>query len=161
IGKGEFTVPGVDLEPDKSDRELATKQEVENYQQRQTAVAQDDLRAFEEYLKEKAKASKDAPPRQTKLKEDPTRPTGFSRRGVLRVVRGSAIGGSAVVAGHSLITKVTNGSIPDHGAKHAGDRYTEAQRHNITRQLIDSTADLNGRGLGKWVALLPTKMGGG
>ena len=51
--------------------------------------------------------------------------------------------------------------MSNQGAKHGGDRYTEAQRHNIDRQLVDSRADLNGRGLGKWVALLPTKMGGG
>ena len=50
---------------------------------------------------------------------------------------------------------------PLESAKHAGERYTEAQRHNIDRTLIDSRSDVGGRGLGKWIALLPTKLGGG
>jgi len=161
IVKDEFTLPEVDLAHDQSDRELATKQQVERYLQRKAAVAQGDLRAFQEYLNEKAAAtpaSKDDPPRQTKLQDDPPRQTKLSRRGLLRAVAGSAFAGSAVVAAHSV---VTSGSVSNQGAKHAGDRYTEAQRHNIDRQLIDSRADLAGRGLGKWVALLPTKMGGG
>ena len=33
--------------------------------------------------------------------------------------------------------------------------------NNIVRELIDSKSDVGGRGLGKWIALLPTKLGGG
>ena len=145
---------------DQPPRELTTQQEVENYLQKKAAVTQGDLRAFQEYLNEKAKAaplSKDDPPRQTKLKDDPPRLIQLSRRGLLKAVAGTAVAGSAVVAAHALI----NGSVSEQGAKHAGDRYTEAQRHNIDRQLVDQRADVGGRSLGKWIALLPTKMGGG
>jgi thiocyanate desulfurase len=37
----------------------------------------------------------------------------------------------------------------------------DAQRHPIIRELTDSKADVGGRSLGKWIALLPTKLGGG
>jgi hypothetical protein len=151
VVQDESTRPEVGLEREQSHGEVAPKQKVEAYFQRKIATDRRDLAAFQEYLNEKAKVT----PAST---DDPTRQTQFSRRGVLKVVAGSAIAGSAVVAAHSL---VTSGSVPDQGAKHAGDRYTEAQRHSINRQLIDSRADVGGRGLGKWVALLPTKMGGG
>src|SRR5262249_36581675 len=162
IVKDESTRPEVGLEREQFHGEVATKQKVEAYFQQKIATDRRDLAAFQEYLNEKAKAtpgSKDDPPRQTPgSKDDAPRQTQFTRRGVLKVVAGSAIAGSAVVAAHSL---VTNGSVPDQGAKHAGDRYTEVQRHSINRQLIDPRTDVGGRGLGKWVALLPTKMGGG
>ena len=77
---------------------------------------------------------------------------------MLKIVAGTAGVGAAAWAAYSA---VTGGSVSDQGAKHAGDRYTEAQRHNIDRQLVDQRADVGGRSLGKWIALLPTKMGGG
>ena len=39
--------------------------------------------------------------------------------------------------------------------------YTEAQRQNVVREVVDSRADVSGQSLGNWVALLPTKLGGG
>jgi len=162
IVKDEVTLPHVeDSGNDQSRRELAARQQVENYLERKEAVIEADRRAFQDYLNEKSKAAlatKDDAPRQTKLKDDAPGQMQFSRRGLLKVVAGTAIAGSAVAAARSLIT---NGSVSDQGAKHAGDRYTEAQRHNIDRQLIDPRTAVGGRGLGKWVALLPTKMGGG
>ena len=56
---------------------------------------------------------------------------------------------------------VKDQAVPAHGARHAGDTYTEAQRHNIERELINPKADINGRGFGNWVLLMPTKMSGG
>ena len=53
------------------------------------------------------------------------------------------------------------GSVSDQGLRHAGANYTEAQRHNIVREVVDTRADMRGQSLGNWVALLPTKMGGG
>ncbi len=38
---------------------------------------------------------------------------------------------------------------------------TGAQQSPIVREVVDSRADIKGRSLGNWVALLPTKMGGG
>ncbi len=37
----------------------------------------------------------------------------------------------------------------------------EAQREPIARELINSKGDVGGWSLGKWIALLPTKLGGG
>jgi thiocyanate desulfurase len=37
----------------------------------------------------------------------------------------------------------------------------EAQRHPIVREVVDTRADMRGQSLGNWIALLPTKMGGG
>ena len=66
--------------------------------------------------------------------------------------------GEAAAATYSW---VTSGSASDQGARNAGARYADAQRENIERTLIDSKSDVGGRGLGKWIALLPTKLGGG
>ena len=33
--------------------------------------------------------------------------------------------------------------------RHAGANYTEAQRHNIVREVVDSRADIRGQSLGK------------
>ena len=88
----------------------------------------------------------------------PEQPSKFNRRNLLKVVAGTAVAGEAAAATYSW---VTSGSVSDQGARHAGARYAEAQRQNIERTLIDSKSDVGGRGLGKWIALLPTKLGGG
>jgi len=77
---------------------------------------------------------------------------------MLKMVAGTAGVGAAAWGAYSA---VTGGSVSTQGAKHGGERYTEAQRHSIDRQLVDQKADVGGRSLGKWIALLPTKMGGG
>src|SRR5207237_6339201 len=75
----------------------------------------------------------------------------------LTVVAGTAAVGEAA----ALAYTIKNQDVPAHGLKHAGDTYTEAQRHNIERELINPKADIGGRGFGDWVLLMPTKMGGG
>ena len=71
---------------------------------------------------------------------------------------GTAVVAEAGVLGYNALS---GGSVSDHGVRHAGANYTEAQRHNIVREVVDSRADFRGQSLGNWVALLPTKMGGG
>jgi hypothetical protein len=73
------------------------------------------------------------------------------------VVAGTAVVGKAAALGYSLVKD----QIPAHGAQHGGSTYTEAQRHNIDRELVNPRADIGGRGLGNWVLLVPTKLGGG
>ena len=46
-------------------------------------------------------------------------------------------------------------------SRKAGAVIAEAQRHPIVREVVDTHADMRGQSLGNWVALLPTKMGGG
>src|SRR5208282_2597760 len=65
--------------------------------------------------------------------------------------------GEAATLGYGLVKD----QIPNHGAQHGGATYTEAQSHNIERELIDPQADIRGRGFGNWVLLMPTKMSGG
>src|SRR6476646_6521442 len=46
-------------------------------------------------------------------------------------------------------------------ARNADVVVAEAQRHPIVREVVDTHADMRGQSLGNWIALLPTKMGGG
>ena len=88
----------------------------------------------------------------------PPKKRGFNRRTMLNVAVGTAVVAEAAVLGYNALG---GGSVTDHGVHHAGADYTEAQRHNIMREVVDSRADVRGQSLGNWVALLPTKLGGG
>jgi thiocyanate desulfurase len=149
--KDEFIPPQINLEQEQSKGALATKQQIEAYLQRKAEVTQHDHQAFQDYLSQKEQTTS-AP------KDESQQPSKFNRRNLLKVVAGTAVAGEAAAATYSW---VTGGSVSDPGAKLAGSRYAEAQRQNIERTLIDSKADVGGRGLGKWVLLLPTKLGGG
>ena len=70
-------------------------------------------------------------------------PSKLDRRSFLTVVAGTAAVGEAAALGHMIIK---DQAIPSHGAKHAGDTYTEAQRHNIERELINPTNTISLRG---------------
>ena len=141
----------IKLEEKRSGGALAGKREVEDYLRRKAEVTETDRQQFQHYLQQKAQIAP-APRREPAAKPK------FNRRNLLKVVAGTAVVGEAAAVGHSWITA---GSVSEQGAKHAGSRYAEAQRHHITRELIDSKSDVGGRGLGKWIALLPTKLGGG
>ena len=145
--------PKIKLEEEPSRGALATaKQQVEDYLRRKAEITQDDHQAFQDYLNDKA--------RTLPTPVEPARKQSkFNRRNLLKVVAGTAVAGEAAAVGYSWIK--SSGSVSDQGAKHAGSRYAEAQRHNIVRELVDSKSDVGGRSLGKWIALLPTKLGGG
>ena len=130
----------------------------ENYRQRQAAVTRQDYEEFLRYVEEKARprATAQAPGQAGDAAR--RKPANVNRRNFLTVVAGTAAVGEAAALGYSIVRDQT---IPAHGARHAGDTYTEAQRHNIERELINPKADLGGRGFGNWVLLMPTKMGGG
>src|SRR5262245_28077421 len=151
IVKDESNPPQIKLEQPQARGALATKQQIEDYLQRKAEVGERDHQAFQDYLNQKEQAV------PATVTQPPPKPK-FNRRNLLKVVAGTAVAGEAAAVGYSWVTA---GSVSDQGAKHAGSRYAEAQRHNIERQLIDSKSDVGGRSLGKWIALLPTKMGGG
>jgi hypothetical protein len=46
-------------------------------------------------------------------------------------------------------------------ARPAHEKDGQARQTPITREVVDSRADVGGRSLGRWIALIPTKMGGG
>jgi hypothetical protein len=156
IEADEFVSPALGTE--KSQPGLSAREQVESYLQRKMSVTEADHRAFQDYVNRKAE-TRSSPSRSVRLRRMNCKSVSrFNRRNLLKIVAGTAIAGEAAAVVYPL---VTGGSVSDQGAKHAGDRYTEAQRHNIDRTLIDSRSDVGGRGLGKWIALLPTKLGGG
>lgn len=143
---------------------MISQSSVENYLRRREEVGEGDRRDFQNYLEEKAKrtaeaaqlavvaGSPDEPPPQ-----EAQPPTKVNRRRLLKVVAGTAVA-AEVAAAYAWIK---GGSVSEQGAKHAGSNYTEAQTHDIVRELVDEKTDIGGRGLGRWILLVPTKMGGG
>jgi len=143
----------IDLErpPIVSDSNLpASKSQIDAFVRRQTEVAEQDHAEFEEYLrlKKEQAASKVA----LKEKKKPR----LSRRTMLNVAVGTAGVAEAAVIGYQVLG---SGSASGDGVLQANS--TGPQRASIVRQVVDSRADVRGQGLGNWVALLPTKMGGG
>ena len=124
-----------------------------DYARRRAEVDAKDHEEFQGYLAEKKEA--DA---RKKAAVAPTKSRGISRRTMFNAAVGTAVAAEAGVLGYNALS---GGSVSDHGVRHAGANYTEAQRHNIVREVVDSRADIRGQSLGNWVALLPTKMGGG
>jgi hypothetical protein len=147
-------LPEIEMDIEASGKGFPAKRApIENFLRRKAEVGEKDREEFQEYLNEKSKrasAAADAAPEKPK--------PWLNRRTVLRVAAGTAVAGEAAALGYSMIQ---GGAVSEQGLKHGGATYTEAQRHHIVRELIDTKADVGGRSLGKWIALLPTKLGGG
>jgi hypothetical protein len=122
---------------------------------RRAEIARSDHEAFQDYLREKqasapraaqaeaARAEASPPPEKPRAK--------LSRRGMLRAATGTAIVAETAVLGYNAIQSGALGAAVS----------TAPQSQHITRELIDPTNSVGGRSLGKWIALLPTKLGGG
>ncbi len=134
--------------------QLPAKASAQDFVKRRTQVDEKDHEEFQTYLAEK----KEADARRAPAVAAPPKKRGFNRRTMLSVAVGTAGVAEAAVLGYKALG---GGSVTDHGVHHAGANYTEAQRHNIMREVVDSRADVRGQSLGNWVALLPTKLGGG
>lgn len=141
--------PDFAIAPPPPRGDLPARTDVEKYLEAKEGVAAKDRADFEEYLNQRRQ-------RDALQPEIPPRPSKFDRRTMLKVVTGTAIAGETAALGYSWI----KGSA-DQSAKQAGGVNTDPQRHPIVRELADSKADVGGRGLGKWILLLPTKLGGG
>ena len=114
------------------------------------------MRSFRNILRKSSLAinnNNDAPPAP-----QPVPPSRVNRRSLLKWAAGTAAVGEAVVLGHEMIT---GQDVPAHGLMHSGATSAEAQRHHIERELVNPQAEIRGRSFGNWVALLPTKLGGG
>ena len=136
--------PQIEMTPEP----LAANAQVERYLKRKAEVTEKDHREFQVYLEEKARqVAPVAPP-------PPRKKITLSRRNALKVVAGTAVAGEAAALGYSL----TGGSASKSAGTGTG---YGAQKQGIVREMTDSAADIGGRSLGRWVALLPTKMGGG
>ena len=143
----------IDLErpPIVSDSNLpASKSQIDAFVRRQAEVAEQDHAEFEEYLRQKKEqaASKVA----LKEKKKPR----LSRRTMLNVAVGTAGVAEAAVIGYQVL-----GSGSASGDEVLQANSTGPQRASIVRQVVDSRADVRGQSLGNWIALLPTKLGGG
>jgi thiocyanate desulfurase len=148
--------PGARIASD--DGKLPARTSAADYARRRAEVDADDHEEFQTYLADKKEAEARNAKRVAVVA--PTKKKGVSRRTMFNAAVGTAVVAEAAVLGYNAI-KGSGGSVSDHGVRHAGANYTEAQRHNITREVIDTRADFRGQSLGNWVALLPTKMGGG
>ena len=149
----------LDLPPNESQANLPAESPIEAFVKRRTEVAEKDHAEFQGYLrlKEEENARKRGELVPAAAVEE-KRKSWLSRRMMLNVAVGTAGVAEAAVIGSKILG---SGSVSDQGLRHAGANYTEAQRHDITRELVDTRADMRGQSLGNWVALLPTKLGGG
>ena len=143
----------IDLRDEAGNLPAKPRSAEENYLKRKLEVTRQDYEEFLQYQQEKAQRDEATQP--VAVPAAP-RPAKVNRRNFLTVVAGTAAVGEAA----ALAYAVKNQAIPAQGLKHAGDTYTEAQSHNIERELINPKADVGGRGFGNWVLLMPTKLGG-
>ncbi len=147
--------PGVKIASEDAGKVPARQGAVDAFVKRREEVAVKDREEFQTYLTAKQEADakkKAAMPAVAEKKR------GFGRRTIIGAAAGTAVVAEAGVLGYNMLG---GGSVSDQGARHGGANYTEAQRHSIVREVVDTRADVRGQSLGNWVALLPTKMGGG
>ncbi len=79
---------------------------------------------------------------------------------MLNVAVGTAVIAEAAVLGYNAMGGVA-ARLRRRACGRGGASYGEAAAADIAREAGDTRADITGRSLGNWVALLPTKMGGG
>ena len=133
----------------------AGQSSVETFLKRRDEIGEKDREDFQAYLA----AKKEADNRKLRpLAPTTERRRRFSRRTLFGVAAGTAVVAEAGVVGYNVLG---NSAATDSGARLSGAVATEPQRHGIVREITDNAADLRGQSLGKWIALLPTKMGGG
>lgn len=139
--------------------------QVDTFLARRADVARSDHEEFQAYLKAKqahalALAQANTPADAPAPVAEKDRDSLFTRRNMFKMAAATALVGETAVLGyHSAQSGALGGSGSGPGLGSA--IAAEPQAAPITRELIDSRASFDGRSLGKWVAVLPTKMGGG
>ena len=130
----------------------ARKASIDEFLKRNAEVLEKDRAEFQTYLVAKhEEATRKA---KAAAAAAPARKTRMSRRTMLNVAVGTAGVAEAAVLGYNAL-----GGSSDNGIFQAVG--TGAQQEHIVREIVDSRADIKGRSLGQWIALLPTKLGGG
>lgn len=127
------------------------KGSIDEFLRRNAEVAEKDRAEFQTYLTAKAESAA-----QKAVAATPARKTRMSRRTMLNVAVGTAGVAEAAVLGYNALGGGTSSGTGIFQASGTGP-----QQQHITREIVDSKADVKGRSLGQWVALLPTKLGGG
>ncbi|MCI0598637.1 MAG: hypothetical protein L0Y60_03800, partial [Beijerinckiaceae bacterium] len=152
----------VQMPNDPSTPAEENRSEIDAFIARRAEVAKSDHEEFKQYLREKQMHALTVRAEEAgALVETPAK---VSRRGMLKAAAGTAFAGeTAALAYHAVQSGALSalGTGSDQSLAPGGTAVAEAQRHPITRELIDSKGDAGGRSLGKWIALLPTKLGGG
>jgi hypothetical protein len=107
----------------------------ENYRRHKAEVTRRDHEEFLQYEQGKARQQMAAQAQRNSTGVAESKPTKVDRRNLLSVIAGTAAIGEAAALGYSIVKDQTT---PAHGARHAGDTYTEAQRHNIGARVDQS-----------------------
>ena len=129
------------------------KASIDDFLKRNAEVLERDRAEFQAYLIAKQEAAVE----KAKAAEAtaPAGKTRMSRRTMLNVAVGTAGVAEAAVLGYNAL----GGGSSDTGVFQAAG--SGPQQQHIVREIVDSKADVKGRSLGQWIALLPTKLGGG
>lgn len=156
---------GIPLGPTVSDPIPVAQEnrtQVDAFIARREEVAKSDHLEFQDYLR-----SKQAQALAVRAEASPSpqkAPSKFTRRNALKVAAGTAIVGETVALGYNAMQSGAIGALgagSGAGVASSGAVAVQAQRQPISREMIDSKEDVGGRSLGKWIAVLPTKLGGG
>jgi thiocyanate desulfurase len=138
----------------KNSGQVLTNADVENYLAAKEKVSAKDRSDFEVYLNEKRQ--QDRPPvAELDSSSELNRPSKLDRRTILKVVTGTAVAGEAAALGYGWVT--SGATAPGTSSAFRN----EPQREPIIRELASTKSDVAGYSLGKWILLLPTKLGGG
>ncbi len=132
----------------------ARKASIDEFLKRNAEVLEKDRAEFQTYLIAKQEAATEKA--KAAAATAPARKSRMSRRTMLNVAVGTAGAAEAAVLGYHVLG---SGSSSDTGVFQAAG--SGPQQGHITREIVDSKADVKGRSLGRWIALLPTKLGGG
>jgi thiocyanate desulfurase len=141
-----------DISPPPRRLSVAESSDIERYLKRKEEVTAKDFGEFETYLDQGAlqRSSSQASNKELEAK--------LSRRGALKMGAGAAAVGGVVGLAY---TSIKDGALAEPGPSQPIGSSFGAQSQNIVRELTDSKADIGGRGIGKYILLLPTKLGGG
>ena len=139
-GQENIELEGPPLAPDA--KLPAPQSQIDAFVRRRHEVAEKDHAEFQGYLRRKAEenARKQAELVPAAAVEE-KRKSRLSRRTMFNAAVGTAVVAEAAVLGYNTWRR----SVSEQGLKHAGDKYTEAQRHDIVRELVDAKADVGGR----------------
>jgi thiocyanate desulfurase len=138
-----------------------SRAEVDAFLARREAVTKSDHEEFQQYLREKQAQARAA---HAEAKPSDLKSSKITRRGMIKVAAGTAIVGESAALGYNAIQSGALGSFSTASIQSLGPGgavVAEAQREPIARELINYKSDIGGSGLGRWIAVLPTKMGGG
>ncbi|MGO1077481.1 hypothetical protein [Inquilinus sp. CA228] len=136
-----------------------TRSQIDAFIDRRADVARSDHEVFQDYLRQKQARALAARAEAAAAPAEPAPQVG--RRSMLKVAIGTAIAGEAAALGYAAMQAGGNGAAAGPAGGQANAAAADAQSQPIVRELIDSRADIRGSSLGKWIALLPTKLGGG